>query len=159
MKIELLVRVMAPVGVTQQHFPGPAVGDRVVFDNDLVLERYERQTPGNGLPQLEQARLAGTHSGTVTLLRIAAASDRFYQPSSFLIQYVGTYKFNTVASTPLEKGQVTTQGVFRLDNTFNPIETPIRFAVTGGTDAYVGARGQVTEGVPNADKRLLEIEV
>ena len=65
----------------------------------------------------------------------------------------------TVANTPLEKGQVTTQGLFRLDNTFNPIETPIRFAVTGGTDAYVGARKQVTEGVPNADKRLLEIEV
>ena len=113
MKFEILVRVIDPVGFTQQHFPGPAVGDRVVFDNDLVLERYKNQTPGHGLPQLEQARLAGTHSGTVTLLRIAGASDRFYPPTSFLIQYVGTYKFNTVANTPLKKAQVTTQGVFR----------------------------------------------
>jgi hypothetical protein len=90
----------------------------------------------------------------------AVASDRFYPPTSFLIQYVGTYKFNTVPNTPLEKGQVTTRGLFLLDNSFNPIETPIRFAVTGGTDAYVGASGQVTEGVlGNAHNRLLEFEV
>jgi len=159
MKIEILVRVMDPVGVTPKHFPGPAVGDRMVFDNDLVLERYEKKTPGNGLPQLEQARLAGTHSGTVTLLRIAAANDRFYPLGAFLIQYVGTYKFNTVANTPLQKGQVEARGLFLLDNTFKAIETPIRFAVTGGTDAYVTATGQVTEGAPSADFRLLEIEV
>jgi hypothetical protein len=159
MKFEILVRTKMLVGVTAQHFPGPAVGDRVVFDNDLVLERYKNQTPGHGLPSSEPQRFAGTHSGTVTLLRIATASDRFYPPTSFLIQYVGTYKFNTVANTPLEKGQVTTQGLFRLDKAFNPIETPIRFAVTGGTDAYVGASGQVTEGVtPDAENRLLEFE-
>jgi len=82
MKIEILVRVMALVGVTQQHFPGPAVGDRVVFDNDLVLERYERQTPGNGLPQLEQAACGYTFRNR-DLLRIAAARVRFYPPSAF----------------------------------------------------------------------------
>jgi hypothetical protein len=159
MKIEILVRVMDPVGVTPKHFPGPAVGDRMVFDNDLVLERYEKKTPGNGLPQLEQQRLAGAHSGTVTLLRIAGPNDRFYPLGAFLIQYVGTYKFKTVANTPLQKGQVTTQGLFLLDNTFTPIETPIRFAATGGTDAYVAARGQITEGVTAPKDRLLEIEV
>ena len=88
-------------------------------DRKVCLQTACR-TPGNGLPSSEQQRFAGTHSGTVPLLRIAAASDRFYPLNSFLIQYVGTYKLNTVANTPLEKGQVTTTGLFLLDNTFKP---------------------------------------
>ena len=160
MKIEILLGVMAPVGANPpQHFPGLAVGEQALFDNDLVLERYEQKTPGNGLPQSQQQRFAGTHSGTVTLLRIAAANDRFYPQGGLLIQYVATYKFNTLPNTPLKKGQVTTRGLFLLDNNFNALETPIRFAITGGTNVYRKARGQVTEGVTAPEGRLLEIEV
>jgi hypothetical protein len=72
---------------------------------------------------------------------------------------VATYKFKTVPNTPLKKGQVTTRGLFLLDNNFNAVETPIRFAITGGTDFYRKARGQVIEGVTAATDRLLEIEV
>jgi hypothetical protein len=43
-----------------------AVGDQEVFDDDLVLERYNNnKTPENGLPQSQQQRLAGTHSGNL----------------------------------------------------------------------------------------------
>jgi hypothetical protein len=81
---------MLPVGVTPKHFPGPTVGDQVVFDDDLELRRYEKKTLGNGLPESQQQRLAGTHSGTVPA-----------------------------------KGQVTTRGLFLIDNNFIALQTPI----------------------------------
>jgi hypothetical protein len=53
---------------------------------------------------------------------------------------VATYKFNDLRRTPLKKGQVTAPGLvlFRgLSLTdFIPLETPNKFAITGGTDAY-----------------------
>jgi hypothetical protein len=70
MKIEILLGVMLPVGVSPlEPFPNPAAGVWDVFNDDLVLKRYNDKTPGNGLPQSEQERLAGTHAGTVTILR------------------------------------------------------------------------------------------
>ena len=66
------------------------VGDQVVFDDDLELRRYEKKTLGNGLPESQQQRLAGTHSGTVPA-----------------------------------KGQVTTRGLFLIDNNFIALQTPI----------------------------------
>jgi hypothetical protein len=159
MKIEFLVGVMTPVGANPAAPPpNPAVGDQEVFDDDLVLKRYKNKTPGNGLPQNQQQRLAGTHSGTLTILRVAAANDRFYPQGALLIRYQGTYKFKTVANTPLKKGQVTTRGLLLLASNFNPLDTPVRFAITGGTEDYAEASGQVTEGVTAAEDRLLDFE-
>ena len=161
MKIEILVNKFATFDVEFFSSP-PAVGDRATFSNDLRLDRYNNRTPGNGpndLPQNDAQRRAGTHSGTVTILRIAAASDLFFPPGSFLLEYDATYKFNTLANTPLQRGQVTARGVFLTDSNFNDLEQPNTFAITGGTGPYANARGEVVEGIPNVDDRLLKIEV
>jgi hypothetical protein len=127
--------------------PGP--GKRFVFSNDFALVSI------NGIPQSLQP--AGTHSGFLTTLRIAGTSDNFYPPGSYLIQYEGTYRFNAVPGTPLQKGQVTARGVLYLDSSFSPLDQPTRFAITGGTDTYLTARGQITE--PNQDDRELDIQL
>jgi hypothetical protein len=125
--------------------------------------QYDNLTPGNGLPQGELQRRAGSHSGFATTLRVAEAGDNFYQSGSYLLQYEGIYRFNTVPNTPSQSGQVTARGVVYgfIPNTgvVNPIEPPIRFAITGGTDAYVTARGQITERDPTLADRLLDIQL
>jgi hypothetical protein len=75
-----------------------------------MLERLDNNTPGNGLPQNPQQRLAGSYSGLVTTLRVAAANDPIYQAGSYLFQYEAIFKFNAVANTPLQAGQVTARG-------------------------------------------------
>ena len=95
----------------------------------------------------------------MTVLRIAAANDLFFPPGSLLLEYDATYKFNALANTPLQKGQVTARGLFLVDTNGSPLEPPVTFAITGGTEAYELARGQIVEGVPNADDRLVKIEV
>jgi hypothetical protein len=71
------------------------------------------------------------------------------------------YVFNTLNNTPLQQSQVTARGVFLVDNLkdFNRLEQPNRFAITGGTGPYNTAHGQITEGVPPDDQRLLDIEL
>jgi hypothetical protein len=57
----------------------------------------------------------------------------------------------------LQKGQVTAQGLLLLDSTnnFTPLDTPNKFTITGGTDAYDEARGEVSElQNPTNDKEL-----
>ena len=54
-------------------------------------------------PDKEEDRLAGIHSGALTLLRKAQPGDRFYQPNTFIVQYVATYKFNDLPKR-LEEG-------------------------------------------------------
>ena len=119
-------------------------------------------TPGSGLPQNQQQRLAGTQSGFVTIVRVAAANDRIFPANSRLVQYEGTYKFNAVPNTPLQKGQVTARGVFLVDRKDNLLERPIRYAIVGGTGPFNSAHGKITEagpGTPTAAERLLDIEV
>jgi hypothetical protein len=161
-KITIVVSAMAPVPAPPQTPPpaNPPLGSQETFTDDLVLMRYNNRTPGNGpndLPQNPQQRLAGTHSGTLTLLRIAGLGDRFYPSGTYVIQYVATYRFNNLPNTPLQKGQVTAQGLLLLDSTnnFTPLDTPNKFAITGGTDAYDEARGEVSElQNPTNDKEL-----
>src|SRR5688572_31756963 len=107
--IQILVKVIESFDVELPDPPGR--GHRFLFSNDVALERYDDSTPGSGLPQDEDQRLAGTHSGFVTLLRVAGANDRFFPDGSDLWQYDATYKFNTLDDTPLQKGQVTARGV------------------------------------------------
>jgi hypothetical protein len=150
-KIKLVVSAMDPIPPPLHTPPplNPHLGSVDTFTNDLVLERYNRKRPKHGLPKKQEDRLAGIHSGTLTLLRIADPGDRFYKPNTYVLQYVATYKFNDLRRTPLEKGQITAQGLvlfLRLGRTeFVPLEVPNKFAITGGTDAYAKARGEVIE--------------
>ena len=112
-KIKIVVSAMPPVPLPTPTPPpqNPPLGNQETFTDDLVLKQYNNRTPGNGpndLPPNEADRLAGTHSGTLTLLRIAGPQDRFYTPLTFVIQYVATYNFNNLPNTPLAAGQVTT---------------------------------------------------
>jgi len=59
----------------------------------------------------------------------------------------------------LQKRQVTARGVLLFDTDYNVLEPPIRFAITGGTGPYATAHGKITEGVPVAESRLLDIEL
>jgi hypothetical protein len=160
--IQILVHVTKDVFAPADDLPGQ--GHRFVFTNDLVLERYDDSTPGNGLPVAQHDRLAGTHSGVATVVRVAAADDDFFPPDSVLFQYEATYKFNALDDTPLQKGQVTAQGLFLIDNVndANSLDTPNRFAITGGTGPYSTAHGTITEGIrgtPTEGDRLLDIEL
>ena len=157
--IKILVSV---VGSFDRRIPGPPKPGAVhLFSNDLVLEEYDSSTPGSRLPSNEQQRRAGTHSGYVTLLRIAKAGDIFFPNGAYLLQYEATYRFNTVPNTPLQKGQVTAQGQIALDSNanFQSLDDPIVFPITGGTEAYVTARGQITEEDPNPTSRRLDIQL
>jgi hypothetical protein len=154
--VQILVRVIDTI---EEPAPPFEPGMRFLFSNDLALDRYDDSTPGNGLPQAQQQRLAGTHSGFVTVLRVAGANDRFFPPGSLLVDYDATYKFNTLADTPLWEGQVTARGVLLVDSDINPLEPPARFAITGGTGPYSTAHGTTTEAVPSPDSRQLDIEL
>jgi hypothetical protein len=44
-----------------------APGKRFIFSEYLRLERYDDSTPGSGLPENEDDRLAGTQSGSLTV--------------------------------------------------------------------------------------------
>lgn len=160
--IQIVVFVTEDIG---HEVPGPIEpGKRYVFTNNLRLDRYDDSTPGSGLPQDPNDRMAGTHSGVVTIVRIAAAGDPFFPVPSVLFQYEATYKFNTLDDTPLQKGQVTAHGLFLVDNVdeFNSLETPVRFAITGGTGPYSTAHGTITEGIrgtPTGPERFLDIEL
>jgi hypothetical protein len=154
--IQILLRVTKDVGTDTDDPPGP--GHRFVFTNDLALERYDDSTPGNGLPVDPLQRRAGTHSGVVTLVRVADATDHFFPDGSELWAYDATYKFNTLDDTPLQKGQLTARGVFLIQDG-ERLDPPVRFAIAGGTGPYATAHGTITEDVPTEDHRLLDIEL
>ena len=141
MEIELRVFNTA----VDETLPGPrGPGKRFAFGEDLVLQRIDNRTPGNGLPQSEQNRRAGTHSGFITVLRIAEAGDNFFPVGTELLQYEATFLLNAVAG--LMSGQVTTRGVLTLLP--GQPEATHTFAIVGGTEAYKEARGQMIESSP-----------
>jgi hypothetical protein len=154
------VEVDVTVTPVEDRLPGPpGPRYRFVFSDDLVLERIDNKEPGNGLPQSQQNRLAGTHSGFATTLRVADATDKFFPEGSMLFQYEGTFMFDAVSAelpTALPKGQVIVRGVAIFDSNFNPLK-PLTFAIVGGTEAYERARGQVTQSGPNGSIRTLKI--
>jgi hypothetical protein len=129
-----------------------------LFSNDLALERYDDSTPGSGLPQDEDQRLAGTHSGFVTLLRVAGANDRFFRMAANSGSTTPRTSSTPLDDTPLQKGQITARGVLLFQGE-NRLEPPVRFAITGGTGPYATAHGTITEGVPTEDQRLLDIDM
>jgi hypothetical protein len=157
--MQILLNIISPpITAEFEANSGPGPGHRFILSEDLRLERYDDSTPGLGLPQDEDQRLAGTVSGSVTLLRVAAADDRFFPDGSELWEYDARYKFNTLDDTPLQKGQVTARGLFQYQGE-DRLDLPVRFAITGGTGPYATAHGTITEGVPNPESRLLDIEL
>src|SRR5215217_5738351 len=159
MKVTATTEVAVEVTVTpiDGRSPGPpgAPSFRFVFSDDLVLERIDNKTPGNGLPQSSQDRLAGTHSGFATTLRVADANDQFFPGGSMLFQYEGTFMFDAVIPdlpTDLPRGQLIARGVALFDGNFDPLK-PLTFAIVGGTEAYEGARGQVRQSGPDGTIR------
>ena len=168
MEIEVQVTATMEVEVevtttpVEGRLPGPSGPRyRFVFSDDLVLERIDNNMPGNGLPQSPENRLAGTHSGFATTIRIADANDRFLPEGGMLFQYEGTFMFDAVTAdlpTVLPKGQVIARGVAIFDRNFEPLK-PLTFAIVGGTEAYDGASGQVTQSGPNGSIRTLKIKL
>jgi hypothetical protein len=119
------------------------IGDRLFFSDRLAVTKIDGTTVGNvgvGLP-------AGTHSGFLTALRFLEVADPYLPDAELLWQQQATYRLNAVAGNlpaGLKEGQITAQGVVRVAN-HEPVGNEIRFAITGGTEAYANARGQVTE--------------
>jgi hypothetical protein len=162
-KVTATMEVAVDVTVTpvDGRFPGPpdAPRYRFLFSDDLILERIDNNKPGNGLPQPVQNRLAGTHSGFATTLRVADANDKFFPEGSMLFQYEGTFMFDAVTPdlpTDLPIGQVVARGVALFDANFDPLK-PITFAIVGGTGAYEGASGQVIQSGSDGSIRTLKI--
>ena len=96
---QILVFVTEDIGF---EVPGPIEpGKRFVFTNNLRLDRYDDSTPGSGLPQDPNDRMAGTHSGIVTIVRVAAAGSTPFsraQPSLPIrghvqVQHPGRHSF------------------------------------------------------------------
>jgi hypothetical protein len=80
--IQILVFVTEDIGF---EVPGPIdPGKRFVFTNNLRLDRYDDSTPGSGLPVDPNDRLAGTHSGIVTIVRVVQAGDPLFPAGSVL---------------------------------------------------------------------------
>jgi hypothetical protein len=148
--MKILVSVFGNVGgEVRGSRPGP--GHRFFFSEYVTLLEYD------GVKQKKQ--LAGSHSGFTTTVRIAAADDQLYPEDSILTQYEATYRFNTVPNTPLKKGQVTARGTYLGiigAGGFTLVDVPVRFAITGGTEAYAKARGEIFERPEN---RLLDIQL
>ena len=161
-KVTATIEVEVDVTVTpvDGRLPGPpGPRYRFVFSDDLVLERIDNKEPGNGLPESADNRLAGTHSGFATTLRVADTNDKFYPEGSMLFQYEGTFMFDAVtANLPpaLPRGQIIVRGVALFDSNFDPLR-PLTFAIVGGTEAYERACGQVTQSGPDGSIRTLKI--
>lgn len=162
--MQILLRVSK--GPVDQELPGPfGPGKQFVFSKNLVVLRIvdnsnHTYTPGHGLPKKKKNRRVGTYSGLVTTFRIADVNDKFVPPFSELFQYESTYKFKAMRNTPLKKGQIIERGMINLDPNLNTLE-PKTFAITGGTNAYATARGQITapgETSGDSKRRLLEIQ-
>jgi hypothetical protein len=157
--IQILVRVTETIST---ELPGPiAQGKQFIFSDNLVLERYDDSTPGSGLPDDINERRAGTR---ISDHRPSRCGGRSFSLSRRTAGWSNeaTYMFNTLDDTPLQKGQITAQGQFVLDQGGNRLEEPSRFSITGGTGPYNSAHGKITEGfrrTPTEDDRLLDIEL
>ncbi len=76
-----------------------------------------------------------------------------------LFQYEGMFMFDAVTPdlpTDLPRGQVIVRGVALFDGNFDPLK-PLTFAIVGGTRAYEGASGQVTQSGPDGSIRTLKM--
>ena len=140
--MKIVVGVRDSVG---DFYVGPhRPGKQFIFSERLVLESIDDNK--NGLPPDEGDRRAGTHAGIVTTLD---ANDPYQ------LQYEATFRLSALPFPPphgLPAGQITARGVL-LQSGGTPVGGK-KFAITGGTDAYAEARGQLTE---DGAKRILDV--
>lgn len=145
------------------YYPGqPGLGKRLAFWDDL-FDRQKSTNPQDPLPPI-----LGEHSGDATVIRFEGGGQ--------WVQYTATYRLSknyadsqksppvlaadpTVDQDPsstVKKGQITAQGlVFFKDGDF--VGSP-KVAVTGGTEEYKNARGQVTwERADPCNRHTLDI--
>jgi hypothetical protein len=146
MKIVLQVVAKPVAEFVKPGHGGP--GYRFAFSENLDLVSIDGKTPP------AQVR-AGTFSGFGTTLRISAAGDDYFPAGGHLLQVEGTFRLNALAGG-LQEGQITARGVSLTKNDKN-VGTPM-FAITGGTQTYANARGQVTETTEQGkDRHTLDI--
>jgi hypothetical protein len=117
--------------IESEESPGPwKPGKQVTFSDDLL--NSAQLNPGPDFTPVGED--IGNHSGFATLVRLG-------DPGLFM--YEATHSLHPAQSTPNQPlaGQVMTRGVL----SFHPwAEGESRtVAITGGTDAYANARGQV----------------
>jgi hypothetical protein len=111
--------------------PGPfKPGKQITFSDDLLNSGQLNAGP-DFTPAGEDI---GNHSGFSTLVRLG---------DPVLFMYEATHSLHPAPSTPGEplRGQVTTRGVLSF-HPWNEGQSKT-VAITGGTDAYANARGQV----------------
>ena len=140
MKIVLSIKDSVGGFYVGPHRPGKTF----IFSERLVLESIDDNT--NGLPPDPEGRRAGTHAGIVTTL---TGND------SYQLQYEATFRLSALPFPPpygLPAGQITARGVW-LQGAGGPVGGK-KFAITGGTDAYAEARGQLREEGAN---RILDV--
>jgi hypothetical protein len=155
MKIELTATVVINEWLKS---PDKGPGEVMVFSDNLSWKKID----GNDV-----AGPAGTHSGTLRLLRLAKAGDGVFPVDTVVLEYEATFALNAVAppgGKPLDAGQVTARGTYGFnhgmgDQLFTPQGAPVdvkQYAVTGGTGPYGQVRGQ---GVESKDGKAKALEI
>jgi hypothetical protein len=126
-------------------------GKTLVFSDDVTWVSVATQNVSG---------MAGSHSGTNRVVRVAAANDGVYPGDVVVQEHEATWVLNAVTAPgiQLDRGQVTVRGVL-----FNRHVPPLppelqeqRFAITGGTGPYAHARGYLIEAQTD---RTLEIDL
>jgi hypothetical protein len=151
--------VFTSQAVFNDFVPGPHKPGKVfVFSDNLSWQSID----GTAV-----AGLAGTHSGTHMILRIADANDGALANSIIVWQYEATFVLNAVAHPGQQlAGQVTARGVWYATHTqlvdaqgqpLNPQQR--RHAVTGGTGPYRDVRGQGFETPFAGTTKTLELDL
>jgi hypothetical protein len=111
--------------------PGPfKPGKQITFSDDLL--NSAQLNPGPDFTPVGED--IGNHSGFSTLVRLGPPH---------LFMYEATHSLHPAQSTPNQPllGQVMTRGVLSFDPWAEGQSKTV--AITGGTDAYANARGQV----------------
>jgi hypothetical protein len=145
--------VVQTKNVYADFYPGPfGPGKTFVFSDNLNWRSIDN---------VPVAGAAGTHSGTVRVLRIADRKDAVFAKGIEVLEYEATWALNAVnyGGKHLGAGQVTARGVFYLNDQQKSPPPPLnekRFAITGGTGPYACARG---EGLETPTDRILEIDL
>ena len=128
---EIVVTVFTRNTIGLDPYPGPfKPGWRIAFSDDLLTS--DQLNPGPAFTPVGED--IGDHSGFSTLVRLGDPN---------LLMYEATHSLHPAQSTPNEplRGQVTTRGVLSFYPWAQGQSKTV--AITGGTDAYANARGQV----------------
>jgi hypothetical protein len=111
--------------------PGPSIGDRFVFSDDVFKDDEK----------------VGTDGGECVIVLFKPGPDPQGQPEAATAQCVVTLS--------LPKGQITVQGLVD----FTELPGPFTVAITGGTGAFRTAHGEVEVTEESAEVDRLKLKV